>query len=93
MTLPPPSADRTLNIYLLLAQYPILQTKIRARMRRELFNRGVITSQAFEAEVRKKSIEFVMKLKAVDAVTIGFKSPQEIDEAIENMNNGLAMRA
>jgi hypothetical protein len=53
MTLPPPSADRTLNIYLTLAQYPILQTKIRARMRRELFNRGVITQQDFEAEVRK----------------------------------------
>ncbi len=57
MTLPPPSADRTLNIYLTLAQYPILQTKIRARMRRELFNRGVITQQDFEAEVRKKSVK------------------------------------
>ena len=56
MTLPPPSADRTLNIYLSLAQYPILQTKIRARMRRELFKRGVISPQNFEAEVRKKSV-------------------------------------
>lgn len=56
MTLPPPSSDRTLNIYLALAQYPILSGKIRARMRRELFNRGVITQQAFEAEVREKAI-------------------------------------
>ena len=56
MTLPPPSSDRTLNIYLSLAQYPILSSKIRAHMRRELFARGVITPQAFEAEVREKAI-------------------------------------
>ncbi len=56
MTLPPPSTDRTLNIYLSLAQYPILSSKIRARMRRDLFKRGVITPQAFEAEVREKAI-------------------------------------
>ncbi|HLA97766.1 MAG TPA: PEP/pyruvate-binding domain-containing protein [Anaerolineales bacterium] len=56
MTLPPPSADRTLSIYLALAQYPILSTKIRNRMRRELFKRGVISQQAFEAEARDKAI-------------------------------------
>ena len=56
MTLPPASSDRTLNIYLSLAQYPILSSQIRARMRRELFKRGVITPQAFEAEVREKAI-------------------------------------
>ncbi len=56
MTFPPPSADRTLNIYLSLAQYPILSTKIRARMRRELFERGVISAPAFEEEVREKAI-------------------------------------
>ena len=37
MTLPPPSADRTLNIYLSLAQYPILSGQIRTRMRHEVF--------------------------------------------------------
>ena len=56
MTLPSLSAERTLNIYLALAQYPILSTNIRARMRRELFDRGVITKHAFEAEVREKAI-------------------------------------
>lgn len=45
-----------------------------------------------DPDVRKKSIEFVMGLEAVDAVIIGLKSPQEIDEAIDNMNNGLAKR-
>lgn len=56
MTLPPASTDRTLHIYLSLAQYPILSAYIRARMRRELFSRGIITPQAFEAEVREKAI-------------------------------------
>jgi len=54
--LPPASSDRALNIYLSLAQYPILATHIRVRMRRELFNRGVITPLEFEAEVREKAI-------------------------------------
>jgi hypothetical protein len=56
MTLPPATSDRTLHIYLSLAQYPILSTQMRARMRRELFDRGVITQQAFEAEAREKAI-------------------------------------
>jgi hypothetical protein len=56
MTLPPPSSDRTLAIYLALAQYPILASQMRVHMRRELFRRGVITPQAFENEVREKGI-------------------------------------
>jgi hypothetical protein len=56
MSLPSVSSDRTLSIYLALAQYPILSTQIRARMRREMFERGVITQQAFEAEVREHAI-------------------------------------
>ncbi len=56
MALPSVSSDRALSIYLALAQYPILSTQIRARMRRELFNRGVITPQAFESEVREYAI-------------------------------------
>ena len=56
MTFPAATSDRALNIYLTLAQYPILRTRIRARMRRELFDRGVITPHAFEAEVREKAV-------------------------------------
>jgi hypothetical protein len=57
MTLPTPSADRVLAIYLALNQYPILAGRIRARMRRDLFERGIITPEAFDAEARKKAIE------------------------------------
>ena len=56
MTLPSVSADKTLRIYLTLAQYPILSTQIRARMRHALFERGVTTQPAFEAEVREQAI-------------------------------------
>jgi hypothetical protein len=56
MALPSVSSDRTLSIYLALIQYPILRTQIRARMRRELFNRGIITPQAFESDVREHAI-------------------------------------
>jgi hypothetical protein len=57
MTFPSASTDRVLRIYSALAQYPILRVRMRARMRRELFERGVITSQQFEAEVRDRAIE------------------------------------
>ncbi|MCS7024617.1 MAG: aldo/keto reductase [Bryobacteraceae bacterium] len=38
---------------------------------------------------RDASIRFVMKLGTVDAITIGYKNTQEIDEAIERMNRHL----
>ena len=40
-------------------------------------------------ELRDASIQFVVKLGTVDAVTIGFKSPAEIDEAIQRLNHHL----
>jgi aryl-alcohol dehydrogenase-like predicted oxidoreductase len=45
--------------------------------------------QFTDGEQRQKSIDYVMKLGAVDAVTIGLKSTAEIDEAIERMNRAL----
>ena len=42
------------------------------------------------AEDRAKAIRFVMQSGLTDAVTIGFKSPAEIDEAIQCMNSALA---
>jgi len=50
----------------------------------------IIGEGAFKTpEQRDASIRFVMKLGTVDAVTIGFKSEAEIDEAIERMNTHL----
>lgn len=39
---------------------------------------------------RERSIHFAMQPGLLDAITIGFKSPAEIDEAINNMNAALA---
>jgi predicted aldo/keto reductase-like oxidoreductase len=38
---------------------------------------------------REKSIRYAMSQKEIDAVVIGFKKPQEIDEAIERINRAL----
>jgi hypothetical protein len=51
------SADRLMSITLALGQYPILCGRIRARMRDELYKRGVIDKQDFEAQVRKHAIQ------------------------------------
>ncbi len=56
MTLPSVSTEKTLRIYLALAQYPILSTQIRASMRRAIFEHGVITQQDFETEVQAQAI-------------------------------------
>jgi hypothetical protein len=56
MTLPSVSVEKTQRIYLALAQYPILSTQIRARMRRVIFKHGVINQSDFEAEVHEQAI-------------------------------------
>jgi hypothetical protein len=57
MTLPPSATDRLLSIYLVLSQYPMLSTRIRDLMRRELFTRGFLEPKAFEQEVIRKAIQ------------------------------------
>jgi hypothetical protein len=48
---------RQFRIYLALSQYPLLSSRIRARMRRELFDRGVFTQAEFEAQSRQLAIQ------------------------------------
>lgn len=47
---------KVLQLYLEISQYPILASRIRERMRQELFARGVISQERFEAEAREKAI-------------------------------------
>jgi len=57
---------------------------------------GVLSMKAIgegtftKPEQREAAMQFIMKLGAVDAVTIGYKSPEEIDEALDRMNRALA---
>ena len=51
------SITPAIDIYIKLAQYPILADQIRVRMREELFRRGIIDPAKFEQEVKEKSLE------------------------------------
>jgi hypothetical protein len=48
---------KVLTLYLAISQYPTLGPKIRERMRQELFQRGVISPEDFEAEAREKAVQ------------------------------------
>jgi len=61
----PNSSERLLSLTIALGQYPILGTKIRARMRAELFNRGIIDQKEFEAQVRSEAIQ-TQKMEGID---------------------------
>jgi len=45
-----------IDIYIKLAQYPILADRLRDQMREELFTRGIVDADKFEHEVRELSI-------------------------------------
>jgi hypothetical protein len=57
MNVEPEGFPKVLTLYLELSQYPILASQIRERMRQELFQRGVISPEDFEAEVRQKAMQ------------------------------------
>lgn len=44
----------------------------------------------FDREDRRRAMRFAFRDAGVDCVTVGYKSPAEIDEAIENLNLALA---
>ncbi len=46
----------TIDIYIKLAQYPILADRVRARMRTELFDRGIVNPEVFEREVNELAL-------------------------------------
>jgi hypothetical protein len=51
----PIESSKVLNLYLLIAQYPMLSGQIRQRMRAELFQRGIISMERFEEEVIERA--------------------------------------
>lgn len=57
MTLPLSATDRLLSVFLVLSQYPMLASRIRDLMRRELFQQGFLDQSNFEKEVTTKSIQ------------------------------------
>jgi predicted aldo/keto reductase-like oxidoreductase len=52
----------------------------------KLVGEGTFTNR----EDRKKAMRFAFRHAGVDCVTVGYKAPAEIDEAVENLNLALA---
>ena len=73
MTYPKLSIDNVLRIFLAINQYPILSKRIRSRMRKELYARGIITKENLEIETRKKGVE--------SQVREGLHNPLEEEQA------------
>ncbi len=61
----PDSSERLLTITLALTQYPILAPRIRACMRRELFDRGIIERSSFDAQVIEEAVQ-TQRLEGMD---------------------------
>lgn len=69
-----------------LAEIRKMREKGRGIIGMKLIGNGDFTNP----EDREKSIQFAMTCGLLDSVVIGFKSTDEIDEAIERMNRALA---
>ncbi len=61
--------SKILKIYLELSQFPILSSKIRERMREELYRRRVISPVEFEQEVEEKAIQSQYREGLIDPVS------------------------
>jgi predicted aldo/keto reductase-like oxidoreductase len=72
-----------------LAEIKEMRAKGRGIIGMKIIGNGTFT----DAEDREKSIRFAMSRPELDAVVIGFKSRDEVDEAIQRMNRALAEAA
>jgi len=74
---------------------PVLEElkKMRALGRGVIGMKIIGNGEFVKAEDREKSIRFAMSRPELDAVVIGFKSADEIDEAIKRVNEALASPA
>jgi predicted aldo/keto reductase-like oxidoreductase len=50
----------------------------------------LIGEGSFNHEDRQKAMRYAFQTAKVDSVTVGYKTPQEVDEAIDNLNLALA---
>ncbi len=69
-----------------MEQIALMHKKGRGVIGMKIMGEGDFT----KPEDREKSIRFAMQSGLLDCVTIGFKRPAEIDEAIQRMNSALA---
>ena len=84
-TLKPTDTDELGNVSEVVGHIKTLRAKGTGVIGMKIMGEGQFKTPA----QRDASVQFVMKLGTVDAVTIGFKSTAEIDEAIERINTHL----
>jgi 1-deoxyxylulose-5-phosphate synthase len=77
---------RGTDINPVLAEIKNMKDNGRGVIGMKIFANGSFTDPAD----REKSVRFAMSQPAIDAVVIGFKSTDEIDEAIKLINTALA---
>ncbi len=77
--------DRRHDIAPVLQQIKTMHAKGRGVIGMKIYGNGTFTDQAD----REKSVRYAMACPEIDAVVIGFKNRQEIDEAIERINRAL----
>lgn len=68
MTVDSGGFPKVLTLYLAISQYPILGPQIRERMRQDLFKRGVISPEDFEAEAREKAVQSQIREGLADSL-------------------------
>ena len=77
--------DRRHDIAPVLQQIKTMHAKGRGVIGMKIYGNGTFTDPAD----REKSVRYAMACPEIDAVVIGFKSRQEINEAIERINRAL----
>jgi predicted aldo/keto reductase-like oxidoreductase len=80
------TAQETNPVEPVLAEMKTMRAKGRGVIGMKLIGNGLFTDPA----ARDKSIRFAMACPEIDAVVIGFKNTQEVDEAIQRINGALA---
>jgi aryl-alcohol dehydrogenase-like predicted oxidoreductase len=80
-----PDSDKLGDVDQVAAQAKKIHAQGTGVLGMKLIGEGQFTN----GDDRQKAINFAMRLGAVDAVTIGYKSTAEIDEAMERMNRAL----
>ncbi len=87
MTLPHASQEPSYRIYLSLSQFPLLQRRIRRKMRQELYARGILEHDDFENEVRQHAIDSQMREGMQDP--FGEEPREDWAERLETVRNHL----
>ncbi len=80
------TAQETNPVDPVLAEMKTMRAKGRGVIGMKLIGNGLFTDSA----ERDKAIRFAMACPEIDAVVIGFKNTQEVDEAIQRINRALA---